>query len=230
MGASGFQPVQQRPFQSLKEFGLHGNQDYQKTSRLFECISVKRKKGSPKGYYAETGEEAPAQKPQTGEPNERYSLYRIRRTQETHQLLQQGRQWRSSPGREADSATFGVARMGEPTTGALARSHGSDPVQRVDLRHAETLRCTFGDSTSGDAEGNQRRKEEERPNRRTHHCRHGALQPAANLLCSHTRDSRASSPAALSQSCGTPVRAHAEQDGRPLDGVGHSFHQRKATW
>jgi len=34
--------------------------------RLFECISVDEKKGSPEGsYYAETGEEAPTQKLQT---------------------------------------------------------------------------------------------------------------------------------------------------------------------
>src|SRR6185437_11966897 len=151
-------------------------------------------------------------------------------TQETHQFLQQNCRWRSLSGREADCAAFGVARMGEPASGALARSYGSDPIQRVDLRHAETLRGTFGDGTSGDVEGNQRRKEEERPNRRTHHCRHGALQLAANVLRSHTRDSRASSPAALPQSSDTRVGAHAEQDRRPVDGVGHSFHQRKAAW
>src|SRR6185437_14040569 len=151
-------------------------------------------------------------------------------TQETHQFLQQNCRWRSLSGREADCAAFGVARMGEPASGALARSYGSDPIQRVDLRHAETLRGTFGDGTSSDAEGNQRRKEEERPNRRTHHCRHGALQPAANLLCSHTRDSRASSPAALPQSSDTRVGAHAEQDRRPVDGVGYTLCQRKTAW
>src|SRR6185437_16930910 len=91
-------------------------------------------------------------------------------TQETHQFLQQNCRWRSLSGREADCAAFGVARMGEPASGALARSYGSDPIQRVDLRHAETLRGTFGDGTSGDAEGNQRRKEEERPTLRRVSC------------------------------------------------------------
>ena len=47
------------------------------------------KKGSPEGYNAETGLIEPAQKPQTGEPSERKPLYRIRRTQENHQLLRQ---------------------------------------------------------------------------------------------------------------------------------------------
>src|SRR5258708_5731078 len=59
-----------------------------RTFRLFECISV-MKKGSPRRYYAETSDEALAQKAHTGEPNEHHSLYRIRRTQETHQLLRQ---------------------------------------------------------------------------------------------------------------------------------------------
>jgi hypothetical protein len=54
--------------------------------RLFEWISV-RKKGSPEDYDAETSVGALTQSPQTGEPNEHPTLYRIRRSQETHQLL-----------------------------------------------------------------------------------------------------------------------------------------------
>ena len=47
------------------------------------------KKGSPEGYNAEAAFAGAAQKPQTGEPNERYSLYRIRCSQEECQLLRQ---------------------------------------------------------------------------------------------------------------------------------------------
>jgi hypothetical protein len=54
---------------------------------LFECIRAEMRKGSPEGYNAETGLLEPAQKPQTGEPHERKPLYRIRCTQENHQLL-----------------------------------------------------------------------------------------------------------------------------------------------
>src|ERR1022692_2090898 len=49
-------------------------------------------KGSPEEYNAaETGSSQPAQKPQTGEPNERKPLYRIRRPQEKYQLLRESR-------------------------------------------------------------------------------------------------------------------------------------------
>ena len=44
------------------------------------------KKGSPEGYNAETGYVEPAQKPQTGEPQEHQSLYRIGRSQEKHAI------------------------------------------------------------------------------------------------------------------------------------------------
>ena len=56
---------------------------------LFECIRAEMKKGSPEGYNAETASPEAAQEPQTGEPNERYSLYRIRCSQEKRQLLRE---------------------------------------------------------------------------------------------------------------------------------------------
>src|ERR1039458_1835875 len=49
------------------------------TGCLFECISMALLSGSPEGYNAETGLCEPAQKPQSGEPNEHQTLYRIRR-------------------------------------------------------------------------------------------------------------------------------------------------------
>src|SRR5215472_4514107 len=42
------------------------------------------RKGSPEGYNAEKGYSQPARRPQTGEPNERQPLYRIRCTQEKY--------------------------------------------------------------------------------------------------------------------------------------------------
>jgi len=71
-------------------------------------ISVKSKKGSPEGYYAETGDQGPIRKPHTGEPNERYSLYRARRTQETHQFLQQDSERIDSQRRTTVDATCGL--------------------------------------------------------------------------------------------------------------------------
>jgi hypothetical protein len=53
---------------------------------LFECISMETK-GSPEGYNAETGFCEPAQKPQSGEPNEHQSLYRIRHSHAIVALL-----------------------------------------------------------------------------------------------------------------------------------------------
>src|ERR1039458_9983903 len=96
-------------------------------------------KGSPEEYNAETGSEQPAQKPQTGEPNERQPLYRIGCTQEK-------RQPGLGPGRRADcrgkqvaSDARPTAPVGGETSGAVARSDGSDAVQRLDLRPAEAV-------------------------------------------------------------------------------------------
>src|ERR1700720_2358797 len=95
--------------------------------RLFECIGAMRgwkqmKKGSPRDYDAETGcFEQSAQKSQLGEPHECYSLYRIRRTQENHQLLHQdGRRPNRAAGqiggiaRSASSLGRGPGRGMEP--------------------------------------------------------------------------------------------------------------------
>src|ERR1035441_9333328 len=104
-------------------------------------------KGSPEGYNAETGSEQPAQKPQTGEPNERQPLYRIRCTQEKHQLLREDRRRADCRGRQAASDARRAARVGQETPGAVARGHGSDAVQRLDLRHIETICGRAADGT-----------------------------------------------------------------------------------
>ena len=58
-----------------------------KLTHMFECIRTEMKKGSPEGYNAENGYSQPARKPETGEPNERQPLYRIRCTQEKYQWV-----------------------------------------------------------------------------------------------------------------------------------------------
>lgn len=59
------------------------------------------RKGSPVAYNAETGLAEPAQKAYTGEPNERTTLYRIRRPQENRQLLREGERRNNSRGRKS---------------------------------------------------------------------------------------------------------------------------------
>src|ERR1017187_8052966 len=86
-------------------------------------------KGSPEGYNAETGSELPAQKPQTGEPNERQPLYRIRCTQEKHQLLRKDRRRADCRGRQAASDARRTAAVGREASGAVARGDGSNAVQ-----------------------------------------------------------------------------------------------------
>src|SRR5260370_15578938 len=105
---------------------------------LYECIS-EMKKDSPSGYDAETGEESAGSESSPGEPHEYHSLYRIRRSQENHQFLRQDRRGRDRGRRQCAGATLGVAAMGLGAAATVAGSAGSDPVQRLDLRHAETL-------------------------------------------------------------------------------------------
>src|ERR1035441_8322595 len=87
--------------------------------RLFECIRARMKKGSPEGYNAENGSEQPAQKPQTGEPNERQPLYRIRCPQEKRQLLRERGRRADLRRRQAASDAPGVAAVGPGTPGSM---------------------------------------------------------------------------------------------------------------
>src|ERR1019366_5547650 len=89
---------------------------------LFECIRPEMTKGSPEGYNAETGSEQPAQKPQTGEPNERQPLYRIRCTQEKRQLLRQAGRRADCRGKQVASDARRTAPVGRETSGAV---HGA---------------------------------------------------------------------------------------------------------
>src|SRR6266446_302333 len=176
------------------------------------------KKGSPSGYDAETGEESAGSESSPGEPHECPSLYRIRRTQENHQFLRQDCLWRNCGRRQCAGATHGVAAMGLVAAATLARSDGSDPVQRLDLRHVEALRRAVRNGASRQNESYQRGQEEERHPRCPHHRRPGALPPVTRLLCGSAADSRTAPPAALSQPGGERSGAHEEQDGGAADG------------
>ena len=116
------------------------------------------KKGSRSGYDAETGEESAGSESSLGEPYEQPSLYRIRRTQENHQFLCQDRGWGDRGRRPCAGATRGIATIGCGPATALAGSDGSDPIQRLDLRHTEARRRTVGDGASRQNESHQCRQ------------------------------------------------------------------------
>src|SRR6266446_5791721 len=176
------------------------------------------KKGSPSGYDAETGEEIAGSESSPGEPHEYHSLYRIRRSQENHQFLCQDCGRRDCGRRQHAGATRGSAAMGRGAIATVAGSDGSDPIQQLDLRHAEALRRAVGDGASRQNESHQRGQEKERHHRRPHHRRPGALQPVTGLLCGPAAHPRAAPVAALSQPGGERSGAHEEQDGRAADG------------
>ena len=54
------------------------------------------------------------------------------------------------------------AALGLRPAATVAGSAGGDPVQRLDLRHAEAVRRAVGDGASGEDESHQRGQEEER--------------------------------------------------------------------
>src|SRR6516162_1407650 len=80
--------------------------------KLFECIRTEMRKGSPEGYNTENGYSQPARKPQTGEPNERQPLYRIRCAQEKYQLLREERRRNHRGRRHAASDAPGATGVG----------------------------------------------------------------------------------------------------------------------
>jgi len=129
--------------------------------RLFECIGTMRK-GSPRGKIAETSWSGLAQKPQTGEPNEHPSLYRIRRPQENCQLLRKDRRRTDCRGRQAGSGARQAKRMGSGAEVPVAGRHGGNAVQRLDLRYVEALCPAAADGTPGKDESHHRWEEEER--------------------------------------------------------------------
>src|SRR5258708_6483423 len=150
--------------------------------RLFECIRAEMKKGSPEGYDAETGLEEPAQTAQTGEPNERYSLYRIRCPQEKYQSLREVGRWADCGRRPAAGQAGNADPVGEAAAGAVVRGHGGDAIQRLDLRHVEAVCGGTADGASGDDESHSGIEEEERPARRAQDRRPGAMPTSTGAL------------------------------------------------
>src|SRR5215472_6521326 len=183
------------------------------------------RKGSPEGYNAENGYSQPARKPQTGEPNERQPLYRIRCTQEKYQLLREGRRRDHCGRRYAASDAPGATGVGREAAGAVARGDGSHAVQRMDLRYVETLRWRVANGTSGDDEGDRRIQEEERPAGRAENRGPGALQSVAHMLRGAEGNPRAAADAALPQPSGGAGGAHEEQDERAAHGGGSRVQQ-----
>src|SRR6202171_2895956 len=187
------------------------------------------KKGSPRGKIAETNWSGLAQKPQTGEPNERYSLYRIRRPQENSQLLREDRRRTDCRGRQADSGAREVKRMGSGAALPVAGRLGGDSIQRLDLRHVEALCRAAADGTPGEDESHHGGEEEERSPRCANHRRSAALQFAAGMLRVVARDARSATPAALSQPGGAGVGADAEQNRWSAHGNRDAFRQRETA-
>src|ERR1017187_9916321 len=167
------------------------------TGCLFECISMALLSGSPEGYNAETGLCEPAQKPQSGEPNEHQTLYRIRRSQEKHQLLRQDRRRQDHRGRQTAGYAPGAAGVGAEAHGTLARRDGSDAVQQLDLRRAETLCRRAANGEPLDDESHRRGQEEEGQTGCPEDRRPGALQSAPGLLRGSAGDGRSAAGAAL---------------------------------
>lgn len=62
-------------------------------------------------------------------------------------------------------------------------SHGSNSVQRLDLRYPEALRCQAGHGTPSDAEGHRCSQEEERSDRCAHHRRSAAALSKCFKVC-----------------------------------------------
>src|SRR4051794_26219372 len=202
-------------------------QKWDRPGGLFECISMELS-GSPAGYNAETGFCEPAQKPQSGEPYEHPTLYRIRRSQEKHQLLRQECRRKDDRRGQRGGDPRSASRMGAEADRGLAWGDGSDIIQRLDLRCAETVCCRIADGQSFHDESHRRSQEEKRSLRRAEDCRSGALQSAAGLLCGLSRDARTAAVAALPQPGGESGGADEESHEWPADGSGCGIQQAKA--
>src|SRR5216683_1404255 len=185
------------------------------------------RKGSPRDYHPERGFQGPAQNTHTGEPHECRSLYRIRRPQEKYQLLRQNGCRRNCEGRQAGGRSSYSHGMGRETDAAVAWRHGGNAFQRVDLRHPEALRRATGDGASRENESHYLWKEEERQNRRAHHCRLAALQPAARVLRDAARAARFTASVTLSQPGSPGICTDANKIAGLLMETGSPFNKEK---
>src|SRR3984885_11720059 len=172
--------------------------------RLFGCIGVGRKKGSPRDYTAGIDcSKQPTQKSRLGEPHECYSLYRIGRTQENHQLLHQDGSRPDRERRHVGRRAFCVAQLGWESTATMAWRYGGNDLQRLDLRHTQALCGTAGDGPSGEDESHYCGQEEKRCHRCSHHSGSGALRLTARLLCVFSGSARPGPTDALSPDDGS---------------------------
>src|ERR1035437_5352908 len=117
-----------------------------------------------------------------------------------------------------------------PAQRALARGDGSDAVQRLGLRHLETVCRGAADGTSGDDESHRRVEKEERPVGRAEDRRPGALPSAAGMLRGAGGVAGVAAAAALPQPGVGPGGADEEQDERAVDGSRRGVQQAAATW
>src|SRR5579864_741797 len=176
--------------------------------------------GSPEGYVAETSSERSRIIPSGEQQHEHHSLYRIRRTQEKRELLYQAGRRDHRGGRESGGAARRFTAMGETVATAVGRGDGGNIVQRLDLRHTETIRDEVGDGAPADAGSDHGSQEEERRDRRQQAERSVASQSTAELLRGHTTDSRTAADAAVSQPSGLRGGADEESYQRAADGNG----------
>ena len=108
------------------------------------------KKGSRSGYDAETGEERASSESALGEPYEQPSLYRIRRSQKSHQFLRQDRCGRDRGRRQRAGWIYDTLKpygeqleMAHPAK-MKAISAGKKKSDTIDARTiADLVRCNF---------------------------------------------------------------------------------------
>src|SRR6516162_2283090 len=97
----------------------------------------------------------------TEAPQRTYVLHRTGCSQEDDQLLRQGCQRSSSPGRKGWSDTLGIGRLDKNASSAQDDGHGGDDFHRLDLRSSPAPRGTGQGGASFDAARHRSREEEE---------------------------------------------------------------------
>src|SRR5436309_8966517 len=123
-----------------------------------------------------------------------------------------------SPTRQDWRDALGVGHLVEDTSSTVDGCHGSDDLQRLDLRSSEAARSSSEGSASADAAGDRRIQEEERSDR----CRQArglpTLRLPAGVLHGIDGDSREEANAAVSPSPGTASGAAEESCIKLADG------------
>src|SRR6266496_5919808 len=92
-----------------------------------------------------------------------YVLHRAGCSQEDDQLLRQGCEWSSPPGRQAWGDALRAGRLDEDPSAALDGCDGSNDFYRLDLRSPPSACDTGQSGASPDAARNRSCQEKERP-------------------------------------------------------------------